>query len=163
MATLGELVSGPEVPPSVRLRTSLAILDVANALKAEELGPTSAEAVQAKMDHQRFLDSLGLSVGQSPGPFRLPAVGGDFLRPSTLGSQSAPRTKKGAHFAQRAEELGGVCNGPRIVSVASPGVGRWGVIDSNSDRVLQDESRLQSWLSGPVSVVDSSNHQRFLV
>jgi hypothetical protein len=53
------LVSGPNVPPSVRLRASLAILDAANALKAEELGPTSAEAVEAKMDHQRFIDSLG--------------------------------------------------------------------------------------------------------
>jgi hypothetical protein len=59
MATLRELVSGPDVPPSVRLRASLAILDAANALKAEEPGPTSAEAVQAKMDHQRFIDSLG--------------------------------------------------------------------------------------------------------
>jgi hypothetical protein len=59
MATLRELVSGPDVPPSVRLRASLAILDAANALKAEELGPTSAEGVQAKMDHQRFIDSLG--------------------------------------------------------------------------------------------------------
>jgi hypothetical protein len=59
MATLRELVSGPDVPPSIRLRASLAILDAANALKAEELGPTSAEAVQAKMEHQRFIDSLG--------------------------------------------------------------------------------------------------------
>jgi hypothetical protein len=59
MATLRELVSGPNAPPSVRLRASLAILDAANALKAEELGPTSAEGVQAKMEHQRFIDSLG--------------------------------------------------------------------------------------------------------
>jgi hypothetical protein len=59
MASLRELVSGPDVPPSVRLRASLAILDAANALKAEELGPTSAEGVQAKMEHQRFIDSLG--------------------------------------------------------------------------------------------------------
>jgi hypothetical protein len=59
MATLRELVSGPDVPPSVRLRASLAILDAANASKAEELGPTSAEGVQAKMQHQRFIDSLG--------------------------------------------------------------------------------------------------------
>jgi hypothetical protein len=59
MATLRELVSGPDVPPSVRLRASPAILDAANALKAEELGPTSAEGVQAKMDHKRFIDSLG--------------------------------------------------------------------------------------------------------
>ena len=59
MATLRELVSGPNIPPSVRLRASLAIRDAANALKSEEIGPTSAEAVQAKMDHQRFIDSLG--------------------------------------------------------------------------------------------------------
>jgi hypothetical protein len=59
MATLRELVSGPGVPPSVRLRASLAILDAANALKAEELGPTSADDVQAKIDHKRFIDSLG--------------------------------------------------------------------------------------------------------
>ena len=59
MATLQELVSGPNVPPSVRLRASLAILDAANALKAEELGPTSADDVQAKIDHKRFIDSLG--------------------------------------------------------------------------------------------------------
>jgi hypothetical protein len=59
MATLRELVSGPDVPPSVRLRASLAILDAASALKAEELGPTSADDVQAKIDHKRFIDSLG--------------------------------------------------------------------------------------------------------
>jgi hypothetical protein len=58
-AYLGYLHFGPDVPPSVRLRASLAILDAANALKAEEAGPTSAESVQAKMDHQRFIDSLG--------------------------------------------------------------------------------------------------------
>lgn len=59
MATLRELVSGPDVPPSVRLRASLAILKAAEALKAEEIGPTSAEAVQAKIDYKRFIDSLG--------------------------------------------------------------------------------------------------------
>jgi hypothetical protein len=59
MATLRELVSGPDVPPSVWLRASLAILDAANALKAEELGPTSADDVQVKIDHKRFIDSLG--------------------------------------------------------------------------------------------------------
>ena len=42
-----------------RLRASLAILEAADSLKAEEFGPTSAEAVQAKMAHQRFIDSLG--------------------------------------------------------------------------------------------------------
>jgi hypothetical protein len=37
----------------------LATLGAANAMKAEELGPTWAEGVQAKMDHQRFIDPLG--------------------------------------------------------------------------------------------------------
>jgi hypothetical protein len=59
MATLRHLVSGPDVPPSVRLRASLAILEAADALKAEEIGPTTAEAVQARIDHKRFVDSLG--------------------------------------------------------------------------------------------------------
>jgi hypothetical protein len=59
MATLRELVSGSDVSPSVRLRASLAILEAANALKIEEIGPTTAEAVQAKIDHKRFVDSLG--------------------------------------------------------------------------------------------------------
>jgi hypothetical protein len=59
MATLRELVSGPDVPPSVRLRASLAILDAANALKTGELGPTSAEGVQGNMNHKRFMDLLG--------------------------------------------------------------------------------------------------------
>jgi hypothetical protein len=59
MATLRELVSGPDVPPSVRLRASLAILQAADALKAEEIGPTSAEGVQANIEHKRFIDSLG--------------------------------------------------------------------------------------------------------
>jgi hypothetical protein len=54
-----ELVSGPDVPPSVLHRTSPAILDAANALRAEELGPTSAEGVQAMIEHKWFVDSLG--------------------------------------------------------------------------------------------------------
>jgi hypothetical protein len=59
MATLRELVSGPDVPYSVRLRASLAILEAADALKSVEIGPTSAEAVQANIEHKRFIDSLG--------------------------------------------------------------------------------------------------------
>ena len=59
MATLRELVSGPDVPPSVRLRASLAILQAADALKVEEIGPTSAEGVQAELEHKRFIESLG--------------------------------------------------------------------------------------------------------
>jgi len=59
MATLRELVSGPDVPSSVRLRASLAILQAADAMKAEEIGPTTAERVQANIEHKRFIDSMG--------------------------------------------------------------------------------------------------------
>ncbi len=59
MATLRELVSGPDVPPSVRLRACLAILQAADALNVEEIGPTSAEGVQAELDDKRFIESLG--------------------------------------------------------------------------------------------------------
>ena len=59
MATLRELVSGPDVPPSVRLRASLAILQAADALNVEEIGPMSAEGVEAGLDHKRFIESLG--------------------------------------------------------------------------------------------------------
>jgi hypothetical protein len=59
MATLRELVSRPDVPPSVRLRASLAVLRAADALNADQIGPMSAEGVQAKMEHERFLESLG--------------------------------------------------------------------------------------------------------
>jgi hypothetical protein len=46
-------------PPSVRLRAPLAILQAADALKVEEIGPTTAEAVQANMEYKQFIDSLG--------------------------------------------------------------------------------------------------------
>ena len=59
MATLRELVSGPDVTPSVRLRASLAILDAAEVLTAGEIGPTTAEAVQTNIEHKRFIESLG--------------------------------------------------------------------------------------------------------
>ena len=59
MATLRELVSSPDVAPSVRLRASLAILQAANALKAEDAGPQTAEGVQARIAHERFVESLG--------------------------------------------------------------------------------------------------------
>jgi hypothetical protein len=48
-----------DVPPSVRLRASLAVLQAADTLKVEEIGTTTAEAVQAKIDRKRFIDSLG--------------------------------------------------------------------------------------------------------
>ena len=59
MATLRELVSSPDVAPSVRLRASLAILQAVNALKAEDAGPKTAEGVQARIAHKRFVESLG--------------------------------------------------------------------------------------------------------
>jgi hypothetical protein len=58
MATLRELVSSPDVPPAGRLRASLAILEATAALKADEFGPTSAEGVRAKMNHERLIESL---------------------------------------------------------------------------------------------------------
>jgi hypothetical protein len=59
VATLRELVSGPDVPPAVRLRASLAILQAADAVAAEEIGPTSAEGVRAKIEHDEFIEALG--------------------------------------------------------------------------------------------------------
>jgi hypothetical protein len=60
MAILRELISGPRhVPHSVRLLACLAVLSAAHALNVEEIGPTLAEGVQAKLEHQRFLESLG--------------------------------------------------------------------------------------------------------
>jgi hypothetical protein len=59
VATLREMVSNPDVPPGVRLRASLAIVQAADAIAAEEIGPTSAEGVQAKAEHDAFVESLG--------------------------------------------------------------------------------------------------------
>ena len=59
MATLRELISGPDVPPAVRLRASLAILDAANAMKPETIGSTSALGVEASLEHQALIESLG--------------------------------------------------------------------------------------------------------
>ena len=59
LATLREMVSGPDVPPAVRLRACLAILQAADAIAAEEIGPTSAEGVRAKIEHDEFIESLG--------------------------------------------------------------------------------------------------------
>ena len=59
LATLREMVSGPDVPPAVRLRACLAILQAADAIAAEEIGPTSAEGVRVKIEHDEFIESLG--------------------------------------------------------------------------------------------------------
>ena len=68
VATLRELVTGPDVPPAVRLKACLAILQAADALKAEEPGPMSARGVQAKMDHRRLIEPSGVerSTGDVP-------------------------------------------------------------------------------------------------
>jgi len=59
VATLRELVSGPDIPPAVRLRAFLAILQAADAMKAEIIGPTSETAVRASMSHRALIESLG--------------------------------------------------------------------------------------------------------
>jgi hypothetical protein len=59
MATLQGLISGPDVPPSVRLWASLAILDAANAMKPETIGSASARGVKAVLDHRALLESIG--------------------------------------------------------------------------------------------------------
>jgi hypothetical protein len=53
------MVSDPDVAPAVRLRACLAILQAADAIAAEEIGPTSAEGVLAKIEHDEFIESLG--------------------------------------------------------------------------------------------------------
>jgi hypothetical protein len=59
MATLRELVSSPDVAPSVRLRASLAILQAADTMNVEQIGPMSAEGVEAALEDKRFIEFLG--------------------------------------------------------------------------------------------------------
>jgi hypothetical protein len=60
VSTLQDLISGPRhVSPAVRLRACLAILQAADALKIEEIGPMTAEGVEAELEHKRFIESLG--------------------------------------------------------------------------------------------------------
>src|SRR4051794_36636675 len=47
MATLRELVTNPDVPPSVRLRASLAVLQASDATTAQPIGPTSPRGVKS--------------------------------------------------------------------------------------------------------------------
>jgi hypothetical protein len=58
MATLRELLTSSDVASAVRLRASLAILEANAALKLDEPGPTSVEAMQSKMEHDKFVESL---------------------------------------------------------------------------------------------------------
>jgi hypothetical protein len=59
IAVLRKLISRPDVPPSVRLRASLAILQAADALTVEPIGPTRTEGVKAVLEHKRLIESLG--------------------------------------------------------------------------------------------------------
>jgi hypothetical protein len=59
MATLRDLFSRPGVAASVRLPASLAILQAVNALKADDVGPTTVEGVRASMTRERLFDALG--------------------------------------------------------------------------------------------------------
>jgi hypothetical protein len=60
-----ETVFTTGVAPAVRLRACLALLQAADAMNVEEIGPTSAEGVPAGLDHKRFIESLG---GRSVAP-----------------------------------------------------------------------------------------------
>jgi hypothetical protein len=57
--TLRKLVRAADVPPAVRLRACLAVLEAADAMRPEPIGPTSASGVKASLDHQAMIDSLG--------------------------------------------------------------------------------------------------------
>jgi hypothetical protein len=57
--TLRKLVRGADVPPTVRLRACLAILQAADAMKAETIGPTWAGGVEASRSHRNLIESLG--------------------------------------------------------------------------------------------------------
>ena len=57
--TLRKLVRGADVPPAVRLRACLAILDAANAMKPKTIGSTSARGVKASLEHRGLIESLG--------------------------------------------------------------------------------------------------------
>jgi hypothetical protein len=54
-----ELISGGDVPPAVRLKACCVILTAAEALRAEPIGPTSAEGVRARLRDRDLLESLG--------------------------------------------------------------------------------------------------------
>jgi hypothetical protein len=47
-----------DVAPAVRLRASLAVLQANDALKLDQPCPTSVEAVQSKMEYDKFIESL---------------------------------------------------------------------------------------------------------
>jgi hypothetical protein len=60
VATLRTLISGPEIPPPVRLRAALAILEVADAMRVEEIGSTCAAEIRGELSRRNFLTNLGI-------------------------------------------------------------------------------------------------------
>jgi hypothetical protein len=59
LAALPGDVPRADVPPAVRLRACPAIRQAAAALAAEAIGPTAAEGVRGKIEHDEFIESLG--------------------------------------------------------------------------------------------------------
>jgi hypothetical protein len=59
MATLRELISGPDVPPAVRLKACLAVLQAADAISPEQIGRMTARGIQAQLDREALIESLG--------------------------------------------------------------------------------------------------------
>ncbi len=57
--TLRKLVRGADVPPAVRLRACLAILEAADAMEPETIGPTWVGGVEASRGHRDLIESLG--------------------------------------------------------------------------------------------------------
>jgi hypothetical protein len=68
VATRRELVSGPDVPPSVRPRSPPSILQAADAMKAEAISSTSARGVRVSMDHRALIRGLGGGQGIERSP-----------------------------------------------------------------------------------------------
>jgi hypothetical protein len=59
VAALGELVSGdPDIPPAVRLRACITVLQAANLLDSDTIGPTSAEGVKSAIRRAEFSEAL---------------------------------------------------------------------------------------------------------
>src|SRR4051794_13449990 len=59
LSALRELICGAEVPPAVRLRAALAVLQTADATKVETIGPTSAAEIRSDLSRRELLASLG--------------------------------------------------------------------------------------------------------
>jgi hypothetical protein len=57
--TLRDAMTNPESPMPIRFRAALAVLEATNTMSAETIGPVSANGVQAALDRERLIDSLG--------------------------------------------------------------------------------------------------------